>query len=153
MRMIIRVHNRTADRRADTHVSLTACFTDFNILMVDVAYLTDGRHAGVRDVSQLAGGQSEQRHAVFLRHQLSHVAGCSCELSAAAGIKLNVVYESTGGDVDEGQRVAGLDIRGGAGDNLIADLQALRRDDVRLLAVGVLYQSDKRRCRRLCDEL
>jgi hypothetical protein len=71
------------------------------------------------------------------------------ELSALAGIKLYVMNEGTCGDVYEGQRVAGLDIGVRAGDDLVAYLETLRRDDVRLLAVGILYKSDERRTVRI----
>ncbi len=144
VRVVIRVHNRTADGRADTHVSLTTRLTDLDVLMVDVADLADGGHAGLGYVSQLAGGQSKKCVAVFLRHELSHVTGGSGELSAAAGIKLYVMNKGTGGDVLERKGVTGLDIRGLAGYNLVAYLQTLRRGDVRLFAVLILDQRDER---------
>ncbi len=61
--------------------------------------LADGGHAVYRNVSQLAGRQSQKSHAVFLGHQLSHVASGTGQLSALAGIQLDVVDEGTGRDI------------------------------------------------------
>ena len=66
------------------------------------------------------------------------------QLCALAGIQLNVVDKGTGRDVGERQRVARLDVRSRAGDDHVADLQAVRRDDIALLAVFILHKRDKR---------
>ena len=52
--VIVRVHNRTSDLWSPTHVTLTTSLTDFNILVVDIADLTDSSHTGVRNISKLA---------------------------------------------------------------------------------------------------
>ena len=70
-------------------------------------------------------------------------AGCAGQLGALAGIQLHVVDEGTGGDIGQGQSVAGLDVGVSAGDNLVADLQAVGGDDVALLAVLILNQGDE----------
>ena len=49
---------------------------------------------------------------------------------------------STNGDVGDGQGVAGQDVRLGAGHDLVAGLQAQGRQDIALLAVLILDQSD-----------
>ena len=58
--VIVWVHYRTANGRSPAHVTLSASLTDLYVLVVDVAYLTDGSHAVYRNVSQLAGRQSQQ---------------------------------------------------------------------------------------------
>ena len=158
--MVVRVHDGAADGRSPAHVALAAGLADLHILVVDVADLADGGHAGDADVAQLAGRQSEQREAVLLRHELSHVAGGAGELSALAGIKLNVVDEGTNRDAAERKRVAGLNVRVGAGDDNVADLQAVRSDDIALLAVLVLNESDEcasvwivLECEYICDHI
>ena len=105
-------------------MALTASFTNFNILMIDIAYLANGRHAVNGYVTQLAGGQTEQRISAFLCHELSGVARCAGQLPATAGIKLHIVDERTGRDISKRQCVAGLDIRVSARLNSIAGLQA-----------------------------
>ena len=117
-----------------------AGFTDIHILVIDVAYLTDGSHAVELNVAQLAAGQTDHAVLAFLRHQLSHVAGSAGKLSALTGIQLYVVDNGTDGDIGKGQRVAGLDVCIGTGNNSVADLQTNRRQNVALLAVLILYQ-------------
>ena len=56
--VIAGVHNGTADGGTDTHVTGAAGFTDIHILVIDVAYLTDGSHAVELNVAQLAAGQT-----------------------------------------------------------------------------------------------
>ena len=93
-----------------------------------------------RNISQLAGGQSQQSHAVFLSHQLSHDAGGTGKLSALAGVQLNVVDEGTDGDVGKRQCVAGLNICIAAPETTVSPtFRPLRSDDVSLLAVLVLH--------------
>lgn len=140
--MVAWIHNGTAYGWSPTHVAFTASFTDRYVFMVDVAYLANGCHAGYRNVSQLAGWQSDQRHVAFFCHQLSHDAGCARKLCALAWVKLNVVDEGTNRDVGQRQSVAGLDVCVSARLDNIADLQAVWSDDVSLLAVLVLNQRD-----------
>ena len=40
--MVIRVHNRTTDSRANTHVTLTSCFTDIYKVVISVTDNTNG---------------------------------------------------------------------------------------------------------------
>ena len=143
VRVVVRVHNRTANGRAPTHVALTARFTDLHVLMVNVADLADGGHAVDTDVAQLAGGQAQEGQTVLLRHQLSHVAGGTRQLGALAGIELNVVDEGTDRDIGQRQSVAGLNVGACAGNNNVSDLQAVRGNDISLLAVLILNQRDK----------
>ena len=70
------------------------------------------------------------------------VPAAAGQLRALAGIELHVVDEGTGGDVGQGQGVAGLDVGLGAGGDDVAHLQADGGDDVALLAVFILKQGD-----------
>mgnify|MGYP004715940101 CR=1 FL=1 len=144
MGVVVRVHNGTADGRTDAHVALAAGLTDVNVLVIDVADLADDSHAVRADDAHFAGGHTDLSVAVLLRHQLSSSTGGADELSALAGVHLNVVDDGTDRDVGDGQAVAGLDIGGGGRDDLVASLQADRSDDVALLAVLVLDESDER---------
>src|SRR5690606_2373674 len=66
-------------------------------------------------------------------------------LRAVTGLELEVVEGDAHRDVLERQAVPGTDVRGGARDDALSDLQAHRRQDVALLAVRVVEQRDVRR--------
>ena len=95
------------------------------------------------DVSQLAGGQTDQRVAAFFRHQLCHNASRTGKLCAFAGIKLHVVDKGTNRNVGQAAaRCLAYDISIWAGHNGIAHLQAVGSDDIAFLAVLILKQGD-----------
>ena len=111
--------------------------------MIQVGNLTNGSDAVQANIAHLTGGQANQCQAILLSHQLSHVASGTNQLSAVAGIQLDVVDDGTNGDVLEGQCVAGLDVGVGAGHHGVANLQTIGSDDVVLHTVSVLDQSDE----------
>ena len=143
VRVVAGVHDRTAAARAHAHVTLAAGLAQVDILMVKVGNDADRRNAVQRDIAHLARGQTHKRVAVFLRHQLSHNAGRANKLAALARVKLNVVDHGTNRDVLERESVARLDIGVGAGHDLVADLEAVRREDVALGAVLILDEGDE----------
>lgn len=108
VRMVAGVHNGTADGGTDTHVTGAAGLTDVDILMVDVAYLTDGGHAVELNVAQLAAGQTDHAVLAFLGHQLGHIAGGAGQLGTLTGVQLHIVDEGTDGDVGQGRALPGL---------------------------------------------
>lgn len=138
------VHDRTADCRSDTQMTGLACFTEAYVLVVDIGYLTDRSHAVSGDLSHFARGKSNENVFVLLTHELSHISCGTHKLRALAGIKLDVVNESTYGDIAERQRIAGLDVRMGTACNGVANSQTVGSDDISLLAVLILNESDKR---------
>ena len=111
VRMVVRVHYGTADCGTYAEVTGASCLTDFNVFVIAVAYGTYGSHADCGNVTKFAGGETKESILAFFSHELCGVSGCSCELTASAGIKLNVVYESTYGNIYKGKGVACLDIR------------------------------------------
>ena len=137
------VHDGTTAAGTDAHVALTASLAEVDVLVVDVRDLADNCGAVDRHIAHLTRGQTDQSVAILLSHQLSHVASGTNQLSAAAGIQLDVMDDGTDGDVLEGQAVAGLDVGALAADDNIADLQAVGSDDVVLDTVSVLDQSDE----------
>ena len=54
VRMVVRVHNRTADSRTDTHMTFTSCLTDVNQVVVSIAHNSDRRAANNRNHSHLS---------------------------------------------------------------------------------------------------
>ena len=109
----------------------------------------DGSHAVDCNVSQLAAGKTDKSHAVLLSHELSHVTSRTNHLSALTGVHLDVVDNGTNRDISQCKSVAGLDISVAACANGVADLQAVRSDDISLLAVLIGNESDESRSVRI----
>ena len=144
VRVVVRVHHGAADGRPPAHVALAAGLADLQVLVVDVADLAHRGHAPERHVAQLARRQPQQREAVLLGHQLRHDAGRAGELRALAGVQLHIVDEGADRDALQREGVARADVRILAGNDGVAGLEALRRDDIALVAVLILQQGDER---------
>ena len=140
--VIAGVHYRTANGRSDTLVAGLTCLTNLNGVMLDVTNLADCSLAVESDDSYLAGRKTDESLIILFRDELSCGTSGTDKLTALAGVKLNVVNESTGGDVCKGQGVTGLDISLCAGVNNVAVLKSNGSDDVALLAGLVLEESD-----------
>ena len=121
----------------------TAGLTDVDILMIQIANLTDTGGAVHPNVANFAGGKSDLSQLAFLSHQLCGSTSGTNQLSAVAGLQLHIVDHSTDRDVADGQAVAGLDISSSGGDDLVAGLQAVGSQDVAQGLVFVLDQSDE----------
>ena len=87
-------------------------------------------------------GQTQGGETAVLGDELHAHTGTAGHLAAAAGAQLNVVHRRTGGDEAHGQCVAVADVGLGARLNNVADLQAVRSEDVALLTVGVVQQGN-----------
>ena len=86
----------------------------------------------------------------FLRHELDRSAGRATELAAAAGRQLDVVDHGSGRDLGRAAGELPTWISAVSPEHhLHADRQALRREDVALLAVAVVQQRDVRRAVRV----
>ena len=89
------------------------------------------------------------RHAqdgvlAFLAHELDAGAGRARDGRALARLQLHGVHERADGDELERKRVARLDVGLGAAHDHVAHAQALRVQDVALLAVHVVEKRDAR---------
>ena len=126
-----------------------AGLTQLNVGVIGVTDNTDGSLAVQTDVTQLAGGQTNHALAVLLSHQLSADACGTNQLRALARVQLDVVDHGTNRDVLNRQAVARLDVGILGGDDLVADLQTLGSEDVCLLAVLILDESDVGRAVRV----
>ena len=94
--------------------------------------------------ARLARGQAHGGHRAFLGHQLHARPGRARELGARSRLQLDRMHDRAHRDVAQRQGVAGTDLGVGAAHQLVALLHALRREDVALLAVGVVQQGDAR---------
>src|SRR4051812_28281913 len=108
---------------------------------------TVARHSA--DQAHLARRQAERRHVAVLGHELNADAGRAPELAAAAGVQLDVVDDRADRHVAQRQRVADGDLRARPRRDGHPDAQAVRREDVALLAVDVVQQRDVRRAVRV----
>ena len=60
VRVIAGVHDGAADGRTPTHVTLAAGLTDLNVLVVEIADLTDAGSAVHANIANLSGGQKQR---------------------------------------------------------------------------------------------
>lgn len=123
-------------------MTLTAGLADDDVGVIGVADLTDGGAAGNEDAAHLGGRHTDDSVLALLTHQLAGVTGGTGDSSALARLELDGVDERTDGDVGEGQSVARLDVGVRTGHDGLTDLEALGGQDVALLTVSVVQQSD-----------
>src|SRR5690348_2808146 len=130
VRVIHRVHDHAAHGRADALPALGAGLAELAQVVFRVADLADRGAALDRDAAGFARAQAQRGVAGFAGDQLRRSTGAARELCALARLHLDAVHGGTDRDVAQRQRVAGLDRRVTPGDQLVAHLRALGRDDV-----------------------
>src|SRR5699024_1735317 len=112
--------------------------------LLGVAHLADRGTAADVDAADLGGRHTQNRVGALLTQELNGCTSGTRELGAGARLQLDVVDGGTGRDVAQRQVVTDLDVGAGAGLDDGALLQALRGEDVTLLAVEVVEQRDVR---------
>ena len=141
-RVVDGVHGDTTGLRADALPAVAAGLADLDQLVLAVADLADGGPAVDQHAAHLGGRHAQGGELALLGDQLHGDAGRAGHLAALAGAQLDVVHGGTDGDVAQRQGVARLDVGALAARHVVADVQALRGQDVGLLAVGVVQQGD-----------
>ncbi|CDN41036.1 Uncharacterized NAD(FAD)-dependent dehydrogenase [Paenibacillus sp. P22] len=144
VRVIVRVHDNAANFRTLAQPTGTAGFTDFHELVILVAHRTDRCTASFQDAAHFTGAKTDNHVGFLFAEKLSFRAGCANKLSTFARLQLDVVDKRTDWNVFQWKRVAHFDVCGWTGNDRIADFKAFRRDDVALLAIDVVDQSDVR---------
>src|SRR4051794_12894708 len=144
VRVVHRIHRGAARLRPDALVAIAPRLADRDVLMLGVADRADGGAAVGGDHAHLARGEAQRGALALLRDQLDGGAGGAAHLPAAARLKLDVVDRRAGRDEAQRQRVADGDVGALAGLHVHPHAQAVRREDVALLAVGVVDQRDVR---------
>src|SRR6266508_6589797 len=141
-RVVHRVHRHAAHVRAEPQPAVSSRFPDRDVLVFEVPHLADRRVALDVDLADFARGQAHLRVSPLLGHELRGRAGGAHELAAAAPLQLDVVDRRAERDALQGKSVAGQDVRRGPGHDARADLQAIGRQNVPLLAIQVVEQRD-----------
>ena len=142
VRVIAGVHYGTANCRTNALMSGLTCLTEVDCVVLDIADLTDCCLTVKADKSYLTGGKSYLCDTVLLGYELCSCTSGTNELSALTGVKLDVVDESTNGDIFDGKRVTGLDICISSRVNYVAVLKSYGSDDVALLSSLILKKCD-----------
>ena len=78
--MVNGVLSDTTDFRTAVEPAVAAGLAEMNVLMADVAYLTDSGDAGGEDLAHFAGRQTQEDVLVFLADKLSVGAGGAAHL-------------------------------------------------------------------------
>src|SRR5271155_3712601 len=147
--MVDRVHGHAAHRRADSLPPVAAGLAALDVALLGDADPADRAPAGRVAPPDLAGRHPQLGVAALLGQQLHAGPGRAGDLGAAAGPQLDGVHHGAGRDAAQRQRVARLDVRAGAALHRVPGGQALRADDVALLAVHVVEQRDPGRAVRV----
>src|SRR5688572_12290523 len=112
--------------------------------MLLVPHLADGGAAIDMHLADLARAQPDLGIVAFPGEQLYRGAGGARQLRALAGHHLDAMYGGADRDIPQRKRIAGLDRRLRARNDLRTRGNALGRDNVATLAVGVAQQCEKR---------
>src|SRR5688500_9409114 len=148
-RVIDRIHGDTAVVRLLPEVAGPAGLAVGHVLVILVADDADGGVAAHVHLAHLAGGQTEGGPVAFASHELRADAGGTDHLAALAFLQLDVVNHRAERDLRERQSVPDEDVGILARRHHRADGQAVRSEDVALLAVHTVEQSDVRRAVRI----
>src|SRR5919112_4494179 len=142
VRVVDGVHDDTADGRTLALPAHAAGLAPVDVRLLGVADLADRGAAAHVHEAHLARGHAQRGARALAGDELGAHAGRAGDLRAAPGPQLHAVDRRADGDVAQRQVVARLDVRGDAGLDRRALRQVLRRDDVALLAVGVVQERD-----------
>src|SRR4029453_19047912 len=145
VRVIDRIHGDASNDRATAEPTVAAGLADHDVLVVGVGHRADGGQALARHQAQLARVELDLGVARVLADELGVGAGRARQLAAFALLQLDVMHDGAYRHVGERHGVARLDVDLLARHDLVARLEALRRQDVGELAVGVLDQGDEGR--------
>src|SRR5262245_45094154 len=143
--MVDRIHDSPAHRGPETLPADSSRLADRDILVIQVPDLPDRRHAVELYLPDLARRQLDVGVIAFLGQKLRERPRAPAQLTALAGLKLDVVHERSKRNVADGQRVPGKDVRLRSRHQRVPWLHAQRGDDVPLLAVAIMQERDARR--------
>src|SRR5690606_24191289 len=145
MWVVDRVHRNAANVGTATEPATATGLAQAGVRVIRVRDRAHGRKAGAVHQALLARIQTQDRPAGIAAHILGIGTGGTGDLTALAGLHLDVVHDGADRHALERHRVARLHVdRIGRGDHLVAGAEALGREDIGLLAVLIGYQRDER---------
>src|SRR4051794_25832389 len=142
VRVVDGVHGDAASLGPLAPVPRAAGLAQLDQLVLGVADRADRGPRLHRHQPHFARGKPQRGVLALLGHQLDRGARRAADLAAAPGGELDVVQRRTRRDGPQGKAVAHLDLGALARRDRRADPQPRRRQDVALLAVGVVQQRD-----------
>ena len=145
VRVVARVHRGATNCGPESPVTFAPRLPEFLVLVISVAHLADGRHALGKQPTNFAGGQTDLRVLVLVRHYLGHGAGGADHFTAFAGLYFNVVDVGTRRQRADLAGIARNHRRAVTGDDRGSHSDSFRSDDVDLRSVMVLDQGDASR--------
>src|SRR6266550_490590 len=144
-RVIDGVHRHAADAGAAAQPARLPRLADRQQLVLGVPDFPDRREALAPHHPHLRRAEAERDVVAFLRDDLHAGPGAAAQLPTAADLQLDIVDRRAERDFEQRHGVADADIRARTRHDVVADVQALRRQDVAFLAVRVVQQRDARR--------
>src|SRR5271165_4263875 len=138
------VHGHATNRRFLAAPTRAAGLAVGFVFVIEIANLADGRHAIQRKFANFPGRHLNQSEVAFFAEKLCRRACGANRLTSAAGIQLKVMDHGARRNVADLQCVARKDVRVFAGGNGGANFQAYRVQDVTLVAILIVKQSDVR---------
>src|SRR5688572_24653513 len=152
VRMVDGVLGDAAHGRANAAPALRSGLADLAQVVLVVADLANRGAAIDVHPAHLARAQTHRDVLAFARDDLHRRTRATRELRALAGLHLNAVHERADRYVLQRQRAAGFDRRVGARHDRVADLCALRREDVAAIAIRVQHEREVGRAVRIVFE-
>src|SRR6266436_546632 len=141
-RVIDGVHRHAADAGAAAQPARLPRLADRQQLVLGVADFADRRETLAAHHPHFRRAEPQRDVVAFFGHDLRAGPGAAAQLAAAADLQLEVVHRGAQRNLEQRHRVADADVRARTGHDVVTDVQALRRQDVALLAVTVVQQRD-----------
>ncbi len=144
MRVVDRVHRHAAVVRALAEPAIPPGLAERDVHVVRVRHRTDAREALAVHETLFTRVQANRHVALVATHDLSVVAGRTGDCAALADLQLDIVDDRANRHGADRTGVTRLDVHVLARHDLVTRREALRSQDVALLAIGVVDQRDER---------
>src|SRR5258706_6400283 len=139
-RMIHRILGHGAAEGANATMPTPSRFAQYDIFMLGIADLANGRVAILVDSADFTRGQANLRITLIARHKSGRASGGANHVSAAARHHLDVMNRQPHRNPPKRNAVAGLGRSGGSADDPGADGEAIGSNDVALLSVFIFEE-------------
>ena len=100
--MVDRVHDDAANMGTAPEPAAPSRLSHIDVLMVQVSYLANRGHTGCQDASHLSGLEPHLHIVSVTTHDLSKSSGAADQLTAFAGLQLDIVNGRTQRHIGKG---------------------------------------------------